>query len=74
VPLGLTDQEMQALAMRHLGQALGGQASSLAFSVTFQVSAAAFAVSLVGAALMLHGRSERREAMARMRAARVSTR
>ena len=74
VPLGLSDIEAQALAMRHLGQALGGQASSMAFSVTFQVSAAAFAVSLIGAALMLHGRDERRAAQMRLRAMRTATR
>ncbi len=73
VPLGLSDIDVQGLALRQLGLALHEQASAQAFSVTFQVSAVAFGVSLIGAVLMLHGRGERREAMARMRAARAST-
>ena len=59
-PSGLADAAIEEVARAHLTQSLLEQASSLAFSVSFQVSAAALALSLVGGVLMI---GERKRAL-----------
>lgn len=57
---GLSDLAAQSLAAQHLAQTLSSQASSLAFGVTFEVSAAALALSILGGLLMI---GERKRAL-----------